>query len=65
MVARVTSQADFLRLIYLKYEKARERLAFNELLFLQLLSVQRKMEWQKNNLTHILKVEKKEVDKES
>ena len=36
-------------------ENAKKRLAFNELLFLQLRNIYRKKSWQKNNPTHILK----------
>ena len=43
-------------------EAGRKRLAFNELLFLQLKNVWRKREWEKNQSTHKLAVQKKPFD---
>jgi len=40
-------------------EKGRERLAFNELLLLQIASLKRKLNWQKNDTTFDLKIDKK------
>lgn len=44
-------------------EEGRKRLAFNELLFLQLKNVWRKKDWQKNQATHELKIEKEPLNK--
>lgn len=43
-------------------ESARIRLAFNELLFLQLKSAYRKIDWQKNEVIYPLKVDNKAVN---
>lgn len=44
-------------------EKGRKRLAFNELLFLQLASSYKKSQWKKNKASYKLGVDKKEVQK--
>src|SRR3990167_7045937 len=44
-------------------EGGRKRLAFNELLFLQLKNVWRKKDWEKNQATHKLKIEEEPLDK--
>lgn len=42
---------------------ARKRLAFNEMLFLQLKSMKRKISWRKNKVTKNLSIEKVKIDK--
>jgi ATP-dependent DNA helicase RecG len=44
-------------------EKGRERLAFDELLFLQTQNLKRKSQWQKNKATYQLHVEESEIEK--
>ena len=44
-------------------EVGRERLAFNELLNLELISLHRKINWKKNKVANKIKVDKKSVDK--
>lgn len=44
-------------------EKARRRLGFDELLFLQLEGMCKKLEWERENEAHALEVDKKEVEK--
>jgi ATP-dependent DNA helicase RecG len=44
-------------------EKGRERLAFNELLNLELTSLYRKINWKKNKVANKLKINKTEIDK--
>ncbi|MBI2066025.1 ATP-dependent DNA helicase RecG [Candidatus Woesebacteria bacterium] len=44
-------------------EAGRKRLAFNELLFLQLKNVWRKKDWEKNQATHKLKIQEEPLDK--
>jgi ATP-dependent DNA helicase RecG len=44
-------------------EKGRERLAFNELLRLELTSIYRKLNWQKNKVTNKLDIDNKLIDK--
>lgn len=44
-------------------EKGRKRLAFNELLFLQLASSYKKSQWKKNKASYKLEVDKREVQK--
>jgi ATP-dependent DNA helicase RecG len=44
-------------------EKGRERLAFNELLKLELTSLQRKINWKKNKVGNVIKIDRKEIEK--
>jgi len=44
-------------------QKGRERLSFDELLFIQLRSIYRKLAWQKNKAAHQLAVKRKQVVK--
>lgn len=44
-------------------EKGRERLAFNELLNLELISLHRKINWKKNKVANKIKVEKGSIEK--
>lgn len=44
-------------------ERGRERLAFNELLSLELKSLHRKINWKKNSVANKLKINKSEVEK--
>ena len=43
-------------------EEGRKRLAFNELLFLHIRSLKRKLNWQENDSTFKLKIDKKAID---
>lgn len=43
-------------------EEGRKRLAFNELLYLHIASLKRKLDWQKNDSTFDLKIDKKAID---
>jgi len=44
-------------------QKGRERLSFDELLFIQLKSIYRKLAWQKNRVAHKLDVDRKQIAK--
>jgi ATP-dependent DNA helicase RecG len=44
-------------------QKGRERLSFDELLFIQLKSIYRKLAWQKNRVAHKLGVNRKQITK--
>ena len=44
-------------------EEGRERLAFNELLNLELTSLYRKINWKRNKVANKIKVDKPEIDK--
>lgn len=43
--------------------EGRKRLSFNELLFLQIASIGRKLDWQKNESVYKLSIDKKEIEK--
>lgn len=45
-----------------KAEKARQRLAFNELLFLQLKGLYKKLHWKEENRSYCLEFRKREID---
>ena len=44
-------------------QKGRERLSFDELLFIQLKSIYRKLAWQRNRVAHKLDVDRKQIAK--
>jgi len=44
-----------------EFDNGKYRLAFNELLFMQLKSVYRKIDWRKNSVVHQLKVSQKDI----
>jgi ATP-dependent DNA helicase RecG len=46
-----------------EFEKAKERLAFNELLSLHINNITRKKEWQRNQLISVLEIKKTELNK--